>query len=131
VINAPDQDVLEKLYQNMRDFANRYGFKIIDVPRPSRGRLLLGATVVGEIDRRPPMFDDHVKDDMMIIVARPFGELAPLNIYLASIIDQSIINDLEREGIDLSDLIKAKDHAYTTISTPKHLCGQDNIQVSS
>jgi selenophosphate synthase len=118
VINAPDQDVLEKLYQNMRDFANRYGFKIIDVPRPSRGRLLLGATVVGEIDRRPPMFDDHVKDDMMIIVTRSFGELAPLNIYLASIIDQSIINDLEREGIDLSDLIKAKDHAYTTISTP-------------
>lgn len=118
LINSPNDELTKTLLDNIRLYANEYGFKVIDVPKAPRGRLLLGATVLGESDHKPPMFEELAQEGMKIIVTRPFGELAPLNVYIASIVDEGILNDLQREGISIEELIKAKEKAFNTISKP-------------
>ncbi len=118
LINSPNDELTKVLLNNMKLYASEYGFKVIDVPRAPRGRLLLGATVFGESDRKPPMFEELAQEGMKIIVTRPFGELAPLNVYIASIVDESILSDLKRAGISIEELIEAKERAFNTIARP-------------
>ncbi len=118
LINSPNDELTKILLNNIRLYANKNGFNVIDVPRAPRGRLLLGATVFGESDRKPPMFEELAQEGMKIIVTRPFGELAPLSIYVASIVDEGILGDLEREGISTEELIEAKEKAFNIIAKP-------------
>ncbi len=118
LINSPNDELTKTLLNNIKLYANEYGFKVIDVPKAPRGRLLLGATVLGESNHKPPMFEELAQEGMKIIVTRSFGELTPLNIYLASIVDEGVLNDLQREGISIEELIKAKEEAFNIISKP-------------
>ena len=53
-----------------------------------------------------------------LIATRPFGELAPINVYLASIIEESILDELEEAGISIEELEKLKNDAVNRIATP-------------
>jgi selenophosphate synthase len=118
VLNAPTGELLEKLWRNAEFFAKQYNVEIINEVLPKRGRLLMGGTVMGYSDRKPPMFEDRVEPGMKLIITRPMGELAPINLYLSSIIDESIIKDLESYGISFDEVEKAKNRAVELISKP-------------
>jgi len=118
VINAPTSELLEKLWRNVELFAKQYNIEIINEVQPRRGRLLMGATVIGYSDKKPPIFEDRVVPGMKLIITRPMGELAPINLYLSSIIDESIVKDLEDYDISFEEVEKAKNKAVELISKP-------------
>jgi selenophosphate synthase len=118
VLNAPTEEVLDKLRKNTELYANQYNIEIVNTIQPKRGRLLMGATAIGYSDRKPPIFEDRVKPGMKLIITRPMGELAPINLYLSSIIDESIVKDLESYGISFEEVEKAKNRAVELISKP-------------
>ncbi len=118
VLNAPTEELLEKLWGNAKLYANQHNVEIINEVQPRRGRLLMGATVIGYSDKKPPVFEDMVTPGMKLIISRPMGELAPINLYLSSIIDESLIKDLESYGIPFEEVEKAKSKAVELISKP-------------
>ncbi len=119
VVNAPDDEIKSELWRNIENYGSRYGFEVIeDIQQPSRGRLLLGATVMAETDREPPVFYQYVRPGMKIIASRPLGELATINVYLAAILNEAIHRDLEGLGYDLSRIEKDKEEVFSLISKP-------------
>ncbi len=118
VVNAPSEELREELYHSIEVFAKTLGAKVLDVPMPGKGRLIIGATVLADTTRRPPTFYDRAEPGMKLIATRPFGELAPINIYLAAVIDETIVDELEEYGISFEELEKAKEKAVDYISTP-------------
>lgn len=118
VINAPIEELLGKLRKNAETYAKQINASIIDSEQPKRGRLLMGATVLGYIDRTPPVFEDKVKPGMKLILTRPMGELAPINLYLSCVIDESIIRDLEILSMSIDYIEKIKNRAVELISKP-------------
>lgn len=118
VINAISEEIVEKMWKNVVAFSKKLNAEIMEVLQPRRGKLLIGATVLGDTIKQPPMFADKVDIGMKLIATRPIGELAPINVYLASIIDESLIKDLEEFGISISELEKIKNKAVDLISTP-------------
>ena len=118
VVNAPNEELLEKLRRNVELYSKQYNVTIINSIQPKKGRLLMGATVIGYTDRAPPIFEDRVKEGMKLIITRPMGELAPINLYLSCIIDESLVRDLEHQGIEIEDIEKMKNVAVDLISKP-------------
>ncbi|MEL9940491.1 MAG: SelD-related putative sulfur metabolism protein [Ignisphaera sp.] len=118
VVNAPSEELLEKLLRNVDLYSKQYGVKVVDVTQPKKGRLLMGATAIGYTDKAPPLFEDKVGKGMKLIITRPMGELAPLNLYLSCIIDESLVKDLESQGIDVGYLEKIKNEVVDLISKP-------------
>ncbi len=118
VLNAPSEDLLDKLWGNARRFANQYGIEVVEAEQPKRGRLLMGATAVGYSDKAPPVFEDRVEPGAKLVITRPMGELAPINLYLSAVIDESLVKDLEGYGIEFEEVEKAKDRAVELISRP-------------
>ena len=118
VLNAPAQELREGLERNARLLASQVGAEVLDVPGPGKGRLLMGATVIGYSDRRPPQFHDRVRPGMKVIATRPFGELAPITTYLTAAIDESVVDELEAEGISFEELERLKEEAVDVISRP-------------
>ncbi|MFP3294927.1 MAG: SelD-related putative sulfur metabolism protein [Caldisphaera sp.] len=124
VLNAPTEELKEELYKNSKRFANEIGAKILDIEQPKKGRLLLGATVIATSNKKPPMFHDKADKGMKIITTRPLGELSPITTYLSTAIDESIIDELEKRGIDLDTLEKIKEKAFNIISSPNKSMGE-------
>lgn len=119
VLNAPTEELRERLWRNTEEFARRLSAELIAVEQPQRGRLLMGATVLAESDRAPPTFYGQGRPGLKLVATRPFGELAPINIYVSSVIDETVIEDLEAEaGIGLQELERLKEDAVNRISTP-------------
>ncbi len=118
VVNAPAEELVEKISKNVEVFAKKIRADLIELERPSRGRLLLGATVIGTSEKHPPTFYRRVPVGAKLIATRPFGELAPINVYLASIIEESILDELEEAGISIEELEKLKNDAVNRIATP-------------
>ncbi len=117
-VNAPSDEVREQLLSNAEKYAKSIGAEILDVPLPDKGRLLIGATVLADADKHPPVFYDKARPGMKLIATRPFGELAPINLYLAVVVDEEFAGILEDEGISLEELEKAKEEAVDYIATP-------------
>ncbi|MGC9071820.1 MAG: SelD-related putative sulfur metabolism protein [Acidilobus sp.] len=118
VINAPEEGLRDKLTGVARGLVAELGGRLIDVPPPRAGRLMMGATVVAYSDRRPPQFHDRVRPGMKLIATRPFGELAPITLYLTSVIDESLVDELEAEGLGFEELERMKEEAVNIIATP-------------
>jgi len=118
VLNAPTEELLDKLWRNAKQFASQYNIEIVYEKQPKMGRLLMGATAIGYSDRMPPIFEDRVVPGMKLIISRPMGELAPINLYLSSIIDESLVKDLESYGISFEEVERAKNKAIELISKP-------------
>jgi selenophosphate synthase len=118
VLNAPTEELLDKLWKNAKQFASQYNIEIVYEEQPKMGRLLMGATVMGYSDKMPPVAEDRVVPGMNLVITRPMGELAPINLYLSSIIDESLVKDLERYDISFEEVEKAKNKAIELISKP-------------
>ena len=118
VVNAVSDEIREELWKQVKAYASSIGAEVLEVPQPDRGRLLIGATVLADTDRQPPTFYDRVEPGAKLIATRPFGELAPINIYLAAVIDESIVDYLEERGLSFEDLKRAKDEAVSYIARP-------------
>ncbi len=124
VINAPSDAVREKLETNLARYAEDAGARLLKVESPKRGRLLLGATVSAFTDRVPPTFYDRVRKGAKLILTRPIGELAPINVFLAAVMDERVVDDLEKYGIPGDDLLGAKEEAFNTIATSNREAGR-------
>ncbi|AMD30875.1 SelD-related putative sulfur metabolism protein [Acidilobus sp. 7A] len=118
VLNAPTEELRERLAKNAEAFARSINAELVNVPGPGRGRLLMGATVIGYSDRQPPQFHHMVRPGMKVIATRSFGELAPITTYLTAAIDESVVDELESEGISFEELERLKEQAVNIISTP-------------
>ncbi len=118
VFSAVSSELREKIWKNILLFSRRYNIDLIEVPQPNKGKLLVGSTSIGDTLKKPPVFADKVEVGMKLIATRPMGELAPINVYLSTIIDESLIREVEDAGISFEVLEKIKDKAVETISTP-------------
>ena len=77
----------------------------------------MGATAIGYSDRVPPVFEDRVAACSKLVITRPMGELAPINLYFSAIIDESLVKDLEGYGISFEEVEKARAHRSLAPST--------------
>ncbi len=118
VINAPIEELAEKMRRNAEEFASKLGAEIIEVPQPTRGRLLIGATAIGDTGKHPPTFYSEARPGMKLVATRPFGELAPINVYISAVIDESVVEELEEKGISVEELERLKEDAVNRIATP-------------
>ncbi len=118
VINAPIEELAEKMRRNAEEFASKLGAEIIEVPQPTRGRLLIGATAIGDTQKHPPTFYGEARPGMKLVATRPFGELAPINVYISAVIDESVVEELEENGITVEELERLKEDAVNRIATP-------------
>ncbi|WP_243679997.1 SelD-related putative sulfur metabolism protein [Vulcanisaeta souniana] len=119
VYDAPIEELREKLMNNYREFSGKWNFQLdSDVPQPRVNYLLMGATVVGLLDKEPPMFYDNVKAGFKVLVTRPFGELSIISTYLTAHVDESLMDELERDVMGIDELEKLKVKIMETLSRP-------------
>ncbi|MEM2301973.1 MAG: SelD-related putative sulfur metabolism protein [Sulfolobales archaeon] len=119
VIDSPSKELRRRIEDSMRIYAERVGARIIDAPQPEAGALLMGATVFAETDRKPPFFYDHVSPGMELLVTRPIGELASINVYMMSMLDREIAEELKkRSGIDVEKLLEIKNRIIDAMARP-------------
>ncbi len=118
VLNAPTGEVLDRLWSNVERYARSVDAEVLEVPQPRRGRLLIGATVIADSRGHPPTFYDKAEPGDLLVATRPFGELAPINVFLAAVIDEELVEDLEAEGISIEEVERAKNEALETIARP-------------
>ncbi len=122
VYAAPTEELQAQLKENIRQFCTRYGFELVEQPPISQKTLLLGATVFGETRRQPPTFYNELKAGDLILVHRPFGDLAPINLYLYGLImGDSFVKEL---GFTMKKLEKAKDDVISTMRAPNVKVGE-------
>lgn len=110
VIDSPSNDLKKRIENNFQSFAENIGAKIFRAPQPNTGSLLMGATVFAETDRKPPFFYDEVAPGMEVLVTRPIGELASINVYMMCMLDRDIAEELNRQyGIGIEKLLEIKE----------------------
>lgn len=119
---APTDTLRRALEANMRCFCASYGFELIAQPPISERTLLLGATVFGETRRQTPTFYDKLAAGDQILVHRPFGDLAPINLYLESL----IVGDgyWKQLGIAEEEALRAKEETVGLMAQPNLAVGQ-------
>lgn len=122
VYAAPTEELQAQLKENMRRFCTRYGFELVEQEPVSGKTLLLGATVFGGTKREPPTFYDKLKAGDLILVHRPFGDLAPINLYLDGLImGDSFVKEL---GFTMEKLEGVKDNVVGTMRAPNVKVGE-------
>jgi selenophosphate synthase len=124
VYAAPNESLRKQLLENLRNYSKRYGFKLVEQQPVSGHTLLLGATVYGETDHQTPTFYDQLDQGDLILVHRPFGDLAPINLWIESLVmgdgyltkldlqpdtvrqaKEQIVDLLSRPNLDIGKLI--------------------------
>ncbi len=119
VIDAPSKDLRRRIEDNINRYAETINAKVVRAPQPDVGSLLMGATVFAETDRKPPFFYDEVSPGMEILVTRPIGELASINVYMMCMLDREIAEELKRQyGIDVDRLLKIKEEIVNRMAKP-------------
>lgn len=119
VYDAPSEGLKARIWGNMVSYAESLGASIHDVGQPGRGSLLMGATVVAETIRKPPFFYDMVEPGMEILVTRPIGELAVINVYMLVMLDREIAEEFEKQtGITVGELLEIKSRFIETMAKP-------------
>ncbi len=118
VIDAPTDKLYKEISSNMEKLADKNGIAFSEMEPVGKGKLLIGATVTGSMYKEPPTFYDKIEKGMKILVTRPFGDLAPINVYLSCLADESYVEALEKEGITLEDVRKAKENVLATMAKP-------------
>lgn len=128
VIAAPTEALLRQIQKNIRDFGARYSLTVVEQnPLPIK-TLLLGATVVGQTDRQPPVFYDRLQPGDQVLVHRAFGDLAPINLYIEGL----VMGDgyLETLGLDSREVRRAKETVVELMAVPNLAVGRLIYQYS-
>ncbi|MFB6490311.1 MAG: SelD-related putative sulfur metabolism protein [Thermoproteus sp. AZ2] len=116
VYDAPQQ-YLDGVRKAVLSHAAGLG-KVVDAPQPNKGYLLLGATAWGYLDREPPTFYKHIDKGFVVLVTRPFGELAYFTTYVAINTDDELLKAFEREVMTLDELEREKKRVLELMATP-------------
>ena len=118
VIDSPNDELFNQISKNMYEFSNRYNVDVVESLSPNKGKLLIGATITGSLHKEPPTKLDLLKENMEILVTRPFGDLAPINVYLSCVADPDFLTNLESQGYNLDQVENAKQSVIDTMSVP-------------
>ena len=124
VYDAPSDEMVKAIEGNMKQFSQQHNVRIEDTGPLRRGRLLIGASVIGDMYKQPPTHYDFLTPGMQILVTRAFGDLAPINTYLSCVADEDYLNKLEQSGHSLEDVRKAKESAIKVMMEPNLRIGQ-------
>lgn len=116
VYAAPDPTLREALLENMSAYAERYDMELVEQEPVSERTLLLGVTAFGETGKQTPTFYDHLERGDRILVHRPLGDLAPINLYIDGLImGPDYLGEL---GFDPEALREMKDQVIEVMSRP-------------
>jgi len=119
VYDAPSEELKARIWGNMVAYAESTGAAIHDTRQPGRGALLMGATVFAEMRRKPPFFYDRVEPGMELLVTRPIGELAVVNVYMLVMLDREIAVEFEKQtGITVGELLEIKSRFIEAMARP-------------
>lgn len=124
VVDAPSEEMKTQILRNMEEFAREHGLRFVETAQPQTGKLIMGATVVGRIRREPPVAPRGVEAGMEIVVSRPFGDLAPINVYLSCLADEEYQKKLQEESISLEEAGRAKEDVIRTMTRPNLAIGR-------
>jgi len=118
---APVYDAPERWYEGVEKsylaYASRLG-KVVEAPLPRRGYLLLGATAWGYLDKEPPTFYRELDRGFVVVVTRPFGELAYFTTYVAIHADEELLKAFESSVMPLEEFEKEKRRVLELMATP-------------
>ncbi|MEE9283821.1 MAG: SelD-related putative sulfur metabolism protein [Nitrososphaerales archaeon] len=117
VIDAPNEELEKRIFGNMEKYARKYGIRLLDADSPGRRKLLIGATFIGKTSKEPPVRPDLLTEGMKILITRPFGDLAPINVYLSCLADEDFLKKLE-ENDTLKAVEIAKNRVIETMREP-------------
>ncbi len=124
VYDSANDEMAQQIDGHMKAFASQYGMTVHSEGPLGRGKLLIGATVVGDTFKETPTFYDKLEEGMQLLVSRPFGDLAPINVYLSCLADEDYLEKLEEEGLNLEDLRQAKDDVVEVMKVPNLKIGE-------
>lgn len=119
---APTASLAERIAQNVQAFCERYGFAHVPQEPISEKTLLIGATVFGASSRQLPTFYRELRQGDLILVHRPFGDLASINV----LIESRVMGDgyLDDAGFTLEDVREAVDERVAVMRRPNHDVGR-------
>ncbi|MGC9119276.1 MAG: SelD-related putative sulfur metabolism protein [Thermoproteus sp.] len=92
--------------------------KLVEAPQPGRGYLLLGATAYGRLDREPPTYYSQLGEGFVVLVTRPFGELAYFTTYVAVNTDEELLKAFEKSVMPLDQFEKEKRRVLELMAAP-------------
>jgi len=101
-VAAPSAALAARIQNHMKRFGDAHGFAVVPQAPVSDHTLLIGATVLGASSRQLPTFYDRLEAGDRVLVHRPFGDLAPINVWLQMLVLQNGHLDelgLSREGL--------------------------------
>lgn len=118
---APVYDAPPAYYQGvekrMLEYASSLGV-LVKTPQPNRGYLLLGATAYAYLDREPPTYYEKIDENYLVIVTRPFGELALFTTYVAIHTDEQLYKDFQTKVMKMEEFEAAKKKVLELMATP-------------
>jgi len=94
---APSEGLAKRIAENIAAYCQKHGFELVEQPPISGSTLLIGATVFGTSSRQLPTFYEQLEEGDLILVHRAFGDLAPINV----LIESMVMNGAPLEGLDL------------------------------
>ncbi|MEM1597839.1 MAG: SelD-related putative sulfur metabolism protein [Pyrobaculum sp.] len=118
---APVYDAPEPFYKAVKSRVEEYASslgKLVETPQPQRGYLLLGATAHAYLDKEPPTFYKKIDKDFVVVVTRPFGELAFFTTYVAINTDEYLFKKFEKEVMPVEQFEKEKRKVLEIMATP-------------
>lgn len=116
VYAAPNDEISTKIEENIKDYCQNFEFTLLEAePLPYQAPLL-GATVFGQTEKEAPVFYEELAPGDLILVHRPFGDLAPINLYISSMImGEEYLKDF---GFTSAEVKEAKDERIKVMSKP-------------
>ncbi len=124
VYDAPNAGLGNEIRGHCDAFAKKYGVTVGEGGNIGKGKLLIGATILGDMRKQPPTKYNQLGEGMDIVVSRPFGDLAPINVYLSCLADEEYEKKLGIRGINLTDAKKTKDAVVDTMKRPNLKIGE-------
>ncbi len=113
---APSRELAQSLAQNARAFAERHGFRLEPQEPISDRTLLLGATVFGSTSKRTPTFYQELREGDLVLVHRPLGDLAPVNVLIEALeLGDEALKDA---GFSLEDVKRAVEERVSVMRRP-------------
>ncbi|MFN3804653.1 MAG: SelD-related putative sulfur metabolism protein [Pyrobaculum sp.] len=116
VYDAPPQ-YRSSLEARVRQHISTLG-RYVEVPQPQRGYLLIGATAYAVLDKEPPLFYDKIVKDFVVLITRPFGELAYFTTYVAIHTDEGLYRKFEKEVMPIEEFEREKKKVLEIMATP-------------
>ena len=124
VLDAPSEELFGQMQGHMKEFCSRWGIELVPRESVNRGKLLIGATVVGQNTHELPVFAEKLEAGMKVLVSRPLGDLAPINVYLSCLADEEYLKALEKVGFSLREVEDAKNSVIETMKMPNIKIGK-------